>query len=152
MTSRRSIPSGRRSAASVLATVPRPILALGTVLVLLLVVRGVGIATAEASVHPPPREGITANSVLPASRYADYPMIVQVYQQAKEIPDVLDGLYCYCHCAEHDGHRSLLSCFESDHGAGCDVCLQEAALAHTMRRGGASLREIQDAIDAMFAT
>ena len=42
----------------------------------------------------------------------------RAYQIAREIPDVLDQLYCYCECDKHLGHKSLLSCFTDDHGAG----------------------------------
>jgi hypothetical protein len=40
------------------------------------------------------------------------------YRIANEIPDILDQLYCYCECDKHLGHKSLLSCFTDDHGAG----------------------------------
>jgi hypothetical protein len=40
------------------------------------------------------------------------------YQVANDIPDILDQLYCYCECDKHLGHKSLLSCFTDDHGAG----------------------------------
>lgn len=42
----------------------------------------------------------------------------KAYRIAQEIPDVLDQLYCYCECDRHLGHKSLLSCFTDDHGAG----------------------------------
>jgi hypothetical protein len=42
----------------------------------------------------------------------------RAYQVAHEIPDILDQLYCYCECDKHLGHKSLLSCFTDDHGAG----------------------------------
>jgi len=42
----------------------------------------------------------------------------RAYRIAQEIPDVLDQLYCYCECDKHLGHKSLLSCFTDDHGAG----------------------------------
>jgi hypothetical protein len=38
-------------------------------------------------------------------------------QVAREIPDTLDGLYCYCECDKHAGHRSLLSCYTDGHAA-----------------------------------
>ena len=140
-----------RPAAHRLRSVPTPILVLAGVLVGVLFLRAYGIG-GPASHHPEPREEVTAAAVVPAARYADYPMIARVYDQAREVPAVLDGLYCHCDCAEHAGHRSLLSCFESDHGAGCDICLEEAALAHRMTRSGDSLREIRAAVDAMFSS
>jgi hypothetical protein len=39
------------------------------------------------------------------------------HQVAREIPDVLDRLYCYCECDKHMGHRSLLSCYTDGHAA-----------------------------------
>jgi len=42
----------------------------------------------------------------------------RAYQIANEIPDILDQLYCYCGCDRSLGHKSLLSCFTDDHGAG----------------------------------
>ena len=39
------------------------------------------------------------------------------HQVAREIPDVLDRLYCYCECDKHVGHKSLLSCYTDGHAA-----------------------------------
>ena len=39
------------------------------------------------------------------------------HQIAREIPDVLDQLYCYCECDKTSGHKSLLSCFTDGHAA-----------------------------------
>jgi len=39
------------------------------------------------------------------------------HQVAREIPDILDQLYCYCECDKHMGHKSLLSCFTDGHAA-----------------------------------
>ncbi len=39
------------------------------------------------------------------------------HQVAREIPDILDGLYCYCECDKHMGHKSLLSCYTDGHAA-----------------------------------
>jgi len=36
---------------------------------------------------------------------------------AREIPDVLDQLYCYCACDKQQGHKSLLSCYTDGHAA-----------------------------------
>jgi hypothetical protein len=53
---------------------------------------------------------------LSPSRYVG--QTARAYQIAREIPDILDQLYCYCECDKHLGHKSLLSCFTDDHGAG----------------------------------
>ncbi len=41
----------------------------------------------------------------------------RAHQVAREIPDVLDRLYCYCECDRNLGHRSLLSCYTDGHAA-----------------------------------
>jgi hypothetical protein len=100
--------------------------------------------------HPEPRPGITGATVIPASRYVQYARVSAVYAQAREIAPTLDGLYCHCDCSKHSGHRSLLTCFESDHGAACDICLSEASIAYTMLQNGRTLDEIRTAIDEMY--
>jgi hypothetical protein len=39
------------------------------------------------------------------------------YQVAREIPEVLDQLHCYCACGSQYGHVSLLSCYVDGHGS-----------------------------------
>jgi hypothetical protein len=39
------------------------------------------------------------------------------HRVAREIPDVLDQLYCYCECDKHAGHKGLLSCYTDGHAA-----------------------------------
>lgn len=103
-----------------------------------------------AARHPDPRPNMTKADVKSASAYRAYPRVASVYRQARAIPHVLDGLYCYCHCSKHAGHYSLLDCFKSDHGAGCDVCLSEAAAAFRMTRDGQTLDEIRGEVDRLF--
>ncbi len=41
------------------------------------------------------------------------------YAAAQKYPEVLDQVYCYCDCSEPPFyHKSLLSCFTENHGAG----------------------------------
>jgi hypothetical protein len=129
-----------------------PVWIYGLLLILAVVAvwRFTGPSTAEAS-HPQPREGITGQQVVPAQRYSSDPRIARVYAMAARIPNVLDGLYCHCECSKHSDHRSLLTCFESDHGAMCDVCLGEAEIAFKMSQDGKTLEEIRTAIDGRFA-
>lgn len=39
------------------------------------------------------------------------------YQIAREIPEALDQLYCYCRCKENLNHLSLLTCYTNNHAA-----------------------------------
>ncbi len=41
----------------------------------------------------------------------------KAYQVAKEIPWLLDSIYCYCFCEESFQHKSLLSCYVDNHAA-----------------------------------
>ena len=43
--------------------------------------------------------------------------IAAAYQVAREIPDVLDQLYCHCNCHSQYGHASLLSCYTDGHAS-----------------------------------
>ncbi len=104
----------------------------------------------QAVRHPEPRANAEAVETVSPARYAGYPRIHRVYAMAEGVKGTLDGLYCYCRCKEHSDHRSLLTCFQSDHGAGCDVCLDQAALAYRMQRQGASLDEIRQETDRQF--
>jgi hypothetical protein len=47
------------------------------------------------------------------------PMIKKAYQAAKDIPWVLDSIYCFCFCKESPAfrHKSLLSCYVDLHAA-----------------------------------
>ena len=108
----------------------------------------------HAATHPDPRPGITAELVLPPAAVPRKIGALEAYAAARSVPQVLDGIYCYCQCSKHSGHRSLLTCFESEHAANCDICMGEAMLAAQMsaRGGGSSLEQIRAAIDARFGT
>jgi len=100
--------------------------------------------------HPDPRPGITAAKVLPAADFVEHPDVARVYALAKEVPEILDGIYCHCDCSKHSHHRSLLTCFESDHGSMCDICMGEVMLAYKMAKEGKTLEQIRVAVDAQY--
>jgi hypothetical protein len=109
-------------------------------------------ATARRGVHPRPRPGITAARVVPAASLRNKKKASEVFDMVREIPQVIDGIHCYCGCAELPDSYSLLSCFESDGMAQvCHVCQGEARLAHRLHTDGKSLDEIRAAIDAKYA-
>ena len=39
---------------------------------------------------------------------------------------------CYCYCDRGHGHKSLHSCFESEHGGNCAVCMKELYYSYQM--------------------
>lgn len=55
--------------------------------------------------------------LVPAEYFRDYPLVARAYRIAHEIPGVIAQQPCYCYCDKF-GHRSLLDCYASDHGAG----------------------------------
>ena len=72
------------------------------------------------------------------------------YQIANEIPEVLDNIYCYCHCQKHSGHKSLLSCYTDKHAAFCDVCQNEAIMAYELYKQGKDIPTIKKMVDEEF--
>ncbi|HJS44117.1 MAG TPA: CYCXC family (seleno)protein [Gemmatimonadales bacterium] len=111
-----------------------------------------GAPVGHSSTHPDPRAGVTAQQVLPNAFVPRTPGSTEAYAAARQAPATLDGVYCYCDCSKHAGHRSLLTCFETNHGAYCDVCMAEAVLAVRMSGQGQSLEEIRAAIDRQFGS
>ena len=79
--------------------------------------------------------------------YAD-PDIKAAYKSAREIPGVLDKLFCYCYCevlpmfGEKDLHKNLLTCFTNNHGSKCLTCVKEANEALELHREGKKPDEI----------
>ena len=74
------------------------------------------------------------------------------YQVAKEIPQILAQLPCYCHCDHSQGHKSLHSCFESEHGENCGICINEALMAQNLHKRGVSVIEIRKQIIAAYGS
>ena len=72
------------------------------------------------------------------------------YKAAKEIPQTLAQLPCYCHCDRGHNHKSLHSCFESEHGENCGICINEALMAHNLHRQGVAVDEIRKKIIAAY--
>ena len=74
----------------------------------------------------------------------------RAYQAAREIPQTLAQLPCYCHCDRGHNHKSLHSCFESEHGENCGICIGEALMAHDLQKRGVAVTEIRKQIIAVY--
>jgi len=70
----------------------------------------------------------------------------QAYLVAQQHPELLAQMHCYCGCEQHEGHKSLLDCFRTRHGAGCDICVGEAVTAGKLADGGMPVDQIRDAL------
>ena len=101
--------------------------------------------------HPVPRPGITAAKVLTREQLSESPSVIPVFDQVREIPEVVDGIRCQCGCADLEGFYSLLSCYEGEAMARhCQICQGEGRLAYRLNKEGKSLDEIRQAIDARY--
>ncbi|MFQ6089567.1 MAG: CYCXC family (seleno)protein [Candidatus Methanofastidiosia archaeon] len=72
--------------------------------------------------------------------------IAKGYRVAKEDPELLSKLFCYCYCEM----GSLLGCYKDDHASNCSICIGEAILAQKLKAQGYSIEEIIKAIDDEF--
>jgi len=76
---------------------------------------------------------------------AESPAQTHAYDLAAKIPSVLHQQPCYCYC-DRMGHNSLHSCFESAHGARCDICLKELYYSYSQHQKGKTAAQIRKAI------
>ena len=70
---------------------------------------------------------------------------VRAYELAAKIPGVINQLPCYCYC-ERIGHKSLHTCYESDHGAHCGICMKEVFYAYEQTKLGKTPAQIRAGI------
>jgi hypothetical protein len=96
--------------------------------------------------NAPPKTGDLL-PILPADQRVGelfkYQYQVHAYELAAKIPGVINQLPCYCYC-ERIGHKSLHTCFESDHGAHCGICMAEVFYAYQqtkLKKTPAQIRE-----------
>lgn len=82
------------------------------------------VALVEWRSEPPPAAGRSALGVAVTARRETRPTLdpalfvgkaALAHQVARDMPDTLDQLYCYCECDKHLGHKSLLSCYTDGH-------------------------------------
>ena len=72
------------------------------------------------------------------------------YQAAKDIPDILEQLPCFCGCMMNLGHKNNYFCFKDEHGSICDICQDIALEARKMHDQGLAVAEIEINIRAKY--
>ena len=72
------------------------------------------------------------------------------YQAAKEIPEILNQLPCYCGCMQNFGHKSNLYCFRDNHGVECSMCQDIALDALQMHKNGLTFERIREHVETKF--
>jgi hypothetical protein len=97
----------------------------------------------------PPKKGEKLPPILPKEHLwgpnFQYPYQTHAYQLAGKIPNTIYQQPCYCYC-DRMGHKSLHSCFESDHAAHCSACLKELYYSYNVHKQHKSARQIRQGI------
>jgi len=74
----------------------------------------------------------------------------EAYRIAREQPELLAQLHCYCGCDKEYGHRNLLDCYRDRHGSRCEICIGEAIEAEKLVSQGSPIEQIRDSLRARF--
>lgn len=107
-------------------------------------------ATADSSSTMPLPRGPNGElpEVLDPNKYVG--QVKAGYAAAKEVPQIVDKLFCYCGCDLTDCHGTLLDCFTNEHGEDCHICQEEAIIALKLHQKGKTVSDIQKEIDKKF--
>jgi Protein of unknown function with PCYCGC motif len=76
----------------------------------------------------------------------------EAYLVAQKDPALLAQLHCYCGCDREIGHKDLLDCFRTRHGATCAICMGEAIEAEQLAGQGMPVEQIRDELRSRFGT
>ena len=120
----------------------------GSALLLFVLASSVFIAGCGKAVDPASLRGGETRETLSPAYFTGKE--AKAYAIAKEIPEILDSLYCYCDCEKHFGHKSLLTCYVDLHAKYCDVCMDEALTAYDLHKQGYDVLSIRKAVDEKF--
>ena len=105
------------------------------------------IATANIS-SPSSLKGGETKAVLSPARFVG--KTASAYQVARDNPELLDHMYCYCYCAKTIGHKSLLSCFTDNHAKNCTICQDQAFYAKSLSDKGYDLIKLRQGVDKKY--
>ena len=72
--------------------------------------------------------------------------VSNAYAVAARVKKILYQEPCYCHCDRSQGHGSLLDCFVSKHGSGCNICMGEDFYVYEQSRKGKTPAQIREGI------
>ena len=106
-------------------------------------------APSTSDLDVPAHHAQAPNGELPATMNPDLftePVVQNAYAVAAKIKKILYQQPCYCHCDRSQGHKSLLDCFASKHGAGCGTCIYEDFYAFEQSGKGKSAAQIRAGI------
>jgi hypothetical protein len=96
------------------------------------------------------------NPLLPAARFTgwDNVDVRKSYEAAAKYPATMDLLHCFCECQEstREQHKTLLTCFTTQHAAGCGICQHEALMAAKLKDEGRSDEEVEYTVESLHKT
>ena len=99
---------------------------------------------ATPAFHPQPPTGALPATMSPDT-FSD-PVVQNAYTAAARVKKVLYQEPCFCHCDRSQGHASLLDCFVSKHGSGCQICVREDLYSYEQSRKGKTPAQIREGI------
>ncbi|HZP45528.1 MAG TPA: CYCXC family (seleno)protein [Candidatus Binataceae bacterium] len=70
----------------------------------------------------------------------------RAYEIARDHPELLMQLHCYCGCEQQDGHRNLFDCYRTNHASSCEICIGETLLAARLADQGMPVEQIRAAL------
>jgi hypothetical protein len=73
-------------------------------------------------------------------------LVQNAYIVAARVKKTLYREPCYCHCDQSQGHGSLLDCFVSQHGAGCNICMAEDFYTYEQLKKDKTAAQIREGI------
>jgi Protein of unknown function with PCYCGC motif len=92
------------------------------------------------------REGLPKPSVVTLDPMMFSGRARTAYEAAREVPEVLAQLPCYCGCMSGFGHRNNLDCFHDEHGVECTMCQDIAIDARDFYKNGIEITRIRQLI------
>jgi hypothetical protein len=78
--------------------------------------------------------------------------VAEAYRVARDRPELLEQMPCYCGCYVTQGHQNLLDCFGDRHPETCPTCVAIALRAARLAKVGYSPADIKRLIDREYAS
>jgi hypothetical protein len=100
----------------------------------------------EPAYHHQPPTGLLPATLDPA-QFRNEKVAFVAYCIARKIRGLLYQEPCYCECDQFAGHQSLLDCYTSRHGRGCEKCQAEVFFIYEQSRAGRTADEIRALMD-----
>ena len=77
--------------------------------------------------------------------------VAEAYRVARDRPELLEQMPCYCGCYVTQGHQNLLDCFRDRHPESCPTCVAIALRAAKLGKVGYAPADIKRMIDREYA-